>query len=67
MFSVEVVPADNKRVRAADNTLPSDFSCCLEEQDIDEIIDQFEFEEDAELSDLEETLDSSSDFTNFHE
>ena len=63
MFSVEVVPDDNERVRATDNTSPNDFSCYSEEQDIDEI-NQFEFEEDAELSDLEETLDSTSDFTN---
>ena len=63
MFSVEVVPDDNERVRATDNTSPTDFSCYSEEQDIDEI-NQFEFEEDAELSDLEETLDSTSDFTN---
>ena len=66
MFSVEVVPADNERVRATDNTSPCDFSCYSEEQDIDEI-NQFEFEEDAELSDLEETLDSTSDFTNSHQ
>ena len=66
VFSVEVVPTDNERVRATDNSLPSDFSCYSEEQDIDEI-NQFEFEEDAELSDLEETLDSTSDFTNSHE
>ena len=55
VFIVEVVPADNERVRATDNTLPSDFSCYSEEQDIDEI-NQFEFEEDAEQGDLEETL-----------
>ena len=60
-----MVPADNERVRATDNTSPSDFSCYSEEQDIDEI-NQFEFEEDAELSDLEETLDSTSYFTNSH-
>ena len=60
-----MVPADNERVRATDNTSPSAFSCYSEEQDIDEI-NQFEFEEDAELSDLEETLDSTSDFTNSH-
>ena len=66
MFNVEVVPADNERVRATGNTSPSDFSCCSEEQDVDEI-NQFEFKEDAELSDLEETLDSSSDFTNLDE
>ena len=55
-----MVPADNERVGATDNTSPSDFSCYSEEQDIDEM-NQFEFEEDAELSDLEETLDSHSD------
>ena len=66
MFSVEVVSADNERVRATDNASPTDFSCYSEEQDIDEI-HQFEFKEDAELSDLEETLDSARDFTNSHE
>lgn len=60
-----MVPGDNERVRATDNTSPSDFSCYSEEQDTD-VINQFKFEEDAELSDLEETLDSTSDFTNSH-
>ena len=62
MFSVEVVPADHEQVRAADNTSLFDFSCYSEEQDRDKT-NQFIFEEDAELSDLEEMLDSTRDFT----
>ena len=67
VFNVQEVlcrePADQEQVQATDNSSPSDFCCYSEDQDIDEI-SQFEFEEDAELSDQEETFNSTTE--SFH-